>query len=518
MGASLRADGVLYDPIRRPWRPTAARGILFPAFLSLTGSGDGGPDHARAAQSVLWLIGLVMLWALAAELQGGCAGLAAVLLAVLNQALARSPGSLYIESFYGFVVLFVAWVALSWARAMDLKSSLRLGLAIGVSLVCRSTLFALPILLAVWMLRRRGRRGFRAAGALLLCSYLPLAPWLVRNYHDFREFVPFERGTANFVLYAASVGRVDYVGGDSWAYDDSRVLKAGLANPDQIDRRLLAVSLDNIRREPLRYVRGVLARFWTIWSRIAGLSSWLILLLAAFAVFLRRKDPAYQALALLIVYFCAAHGFLALNDRFFLPLIMPLLALASAAAALLAGQAKRALAEPEVPGRLAGGALMISGSLLAGLYLLSTGFLVNEMRVLPAGAGLLGAQGEFLSGAGRYDHTIRSLSREAEGGREDSRLYQVRGMAYYLEGRVPDSLSDFERAVRLDDRNIEAWMTLAAVLAAPRKEPPALAALQRALEAVSRAPASDRARLWPRVYREKARVDLEMRTKATMYL
>ena len=509
MGASLRADGVMYDPARRPWRPTAARAILFPSFLSLSAQDAGGTIYARAAQSALFLLSLVMLWALGVELQGWTAGLTAVLLAVLNQALARAPGSLYIESFYAFVVLFVAWQAVSWARVMDRRSGVRLGLAIGVSLLCRSTLFALPVLLAAWTLRRRGRGGFRAAAALLLCAYLPLVPWLVRNYREFREFVPFERSAASFVLYGASVGRVDYDGGNSWAYEDSGVLKEGLGNPDQIDRRLLAVSLENIRRRPLSYARGLLIRFGSIWSRIARMSSWPIVLLAALAAFLRRRDPAYGALALLIAYFCAAHAFLAINDRFFLPLLMPLLALTAGGAALLAGRARLATADPERPGRLAAGTFAIAGTLLAGLSLLSTGFLLHEMLVLPEGSGLLGARGEFLAGAGRYDHSIRSLNRGIADGREDSRIYQQRGMAYHLEGRMPDSLQDFERAVRLDPENIEAWMSLAAVHAERPGEPPVLPALRRALDAVSRAPACERAPLWARVYREKARVDLQ---------
>ena len=123
------------------------------------------------------------------------------------------PGVLYVgnppQLVYAVMVLVVAGLLVRRARAPSLANSLCAGLGLGASLLFRSPLAFLPLVLAAaeWRARRRGaKRGWKAAAALCLVPYLFLVPWLKTNRVLHHQWIPFEYKRADMNIALGALG------------------------------------------------------------------------------------------------------------------------------------------------------------------------------------------------------------------------------------------------------------------------------------------------------------------------
>ncbi len=124
----------------------------------------------------------------------------ALLLSGRGPSVARSP-----EPLFALWLLVVAALAALHARAPSRRSAAALAAAVGSSLLYRSDLILLPLLLAGRELR--GPRGARARTLLLLVGpYLFLAPWLWMNWTVDRAVVPIQRRGADLNILAGALG------------------------------------------------------------------------------------------------------------------------------------------------------------------------------------------------------------------------------------------------------------------------------------------------------------------------
>jgi tetratricopeptide (TPR) repeat protein len=365
-------------------RPTAFRSVLFPAVIALTREGWSPlrlpfPQWqaliSAAAIPAAALLGLLV--------RSPLGGLLAALLVAVDPDLAAAVPSYNIEPFFGLLVLAVCAAVLCWNEKPGPRRAGLAGACIALSLLCRSSLFLLPPFLlaasAAIPALGRLRRGW---AVLLAASYLPLAPWVARNYWHSRSFTPFEQGAADRNLYAASLGFLENI--DGYGYQD---VLAGRLDTAPLDSagpaaRIRDLAREEISQHPLSYAFSTMKRF-VLSLRL----HWLSWALAVLLLFWRRREAGPALLAAVALYFFAVHSPMSWEARYFDPVLPCLYTLAGCALAEALGRAARRLSaasregrksadswRPAFPRRLAP-ALAVS---CAALYLLATGYLAAE--------------------------------------------------------------------------------------------------------------------------------------------
>jgi hypothetical protein len=212
--------GTGWWPATQPNEPTAHWSYLYVLLLSgiyaLFGS---SPLVARLLQAVLCgVLQPLLAYSIARRLFGSRVGVATAAVVACYAYFIYYAGALVTESLYIVAVLWAVRVAIEMTDAREappLASWRVLGLAAGMAILLRQAMLLLaPVLLAWtgWRLwtrmpglvgaaRGRGRTRVlwgvcQAVGVVVLC----VAPWTVRNYFAFGQFVPLNTN-AGFALF-----------------------------------------------------------------------------------------------------------------------------------------------------------------------------------------------------------------------------------------------------------------------------------------------------------------------------
>jgi tetratricopeptide (TPR) repeat protein len=354
-------------------QPGAFRSPLFPSLIALTRE-SWFPIHIPFPrwQALLSTAAIPAAALLALLVDSPLAGLAAALMVALDPGLIGAVPSYNIEPFFGLLVLSVCLALLCWNGRPRRPQAALVGIAVALSLLCRSTLFLLPpFLLAVFSWSTPLRPLRRGWAVLFAASCLLLIPWTLRNYRHFQAFIPFEQGAADRNLYAATLGFVENTAG--YGYQDVLAGKLDddpLASADPV-QRMHDMALVSIRRHPLRYLGSTAKRFVLAFAR-----HWLLWALAVLFLFWKRGDARPQLLAAVAFYFFAVHSPMSWEARYFEPVLPCLYALAGCAVAeALRRAAKKPEEAPMAPPRWLTPVLAIA---IGALHLLCAGYLCAE--------------------------------------------------------------------------------------------------------------------------------------------
>jgi hypothetical protein len=191
--------------------PGARRGPLFPAALALFPEGrEGMAAFFWRAQAVFGVLLAVLGAALGVLAAGPVAGLAAGAAAALDPLARQHAGTLHIQLFFGCLVALVGLALLRWGRKPTPGNAALAGLAVGATLLTRSTLAPFLLFLPLWAAAspKRPRDGGRQLACFLGAALLLLLPWLLRNRLLLGRWQPFEQGTLEYVLVAGASGAV----------------------------------------------------------------------------------------------------------------------------------------------------------------------------------------------------------------------------------------------------------------------------------------------------------------------
>ncbi|MBI5209617.1 MAG: tetratricopeptide repeat protein [Elusimicrobia bacterium] len=283
---------------------------------------------------LVWLLPAALAFNLGRLLHSAACGLLAGCL-VLPLAMS---GEYLEESCFSVLVLLVANVAAWRPAAPAARAGALAGLAVGLSLLCRSTLCLYPLLLCAseWAFGGRGavEAGGRASraepawgaprpsgddvggrgrwkGWLLLVAVpaLVLAPWIVRNRLAEGGFVPFEQGRSDSIVVAGALGFVEAHEGDY-----HRLIGAGLQDS------VLPWAAAEVIQHPWRFAHAWLLRLLYILSLHPAL-----FLFGGLAVLLGRRRQPYLQVGFLAGYLAGMHSLLVVMESYFIPL-WPLLA------------------------------------------------------------------------------------------------------------------------------------------------------------------------------------------------
>jgi tetratricopeptide (TPR) repeat protein len=281
------------------WRLLA--GGLFFTLLMAVGGIVGGPWQALCATAMLLFSTWLPPWdSYKVAWFGGGAG--------------------YFIAFFSLLVILVAGVGAWRASAPSPRRSLVLGLAIGASLLYRSTLVFLPLILAfsetLPAARKKNPHWRRSAAALCFTPYFFLAPWIAMNWVVNHRLIVLEGKEADTIIVEGALGYVTKVG---WALEPGNV-----PGYDGAEGSVLAWAVREVAVHPLRYARGYLGRLGYLFSLQPALVS-----LALLGFWLERRKPEVREVGLLCGYYVFIHCFMAIDPEHFDPL-WPLLAILAA--------------------------------------------------------------------------------------------------------------------------------------------------------------------------------------------
>jgi hypothetical protein len=260
---------------------TAARGPVYPFYLAfilwLFGL-ERGISIALSMQMVLDTITCWLIWKLALKLFR-CRYTA--LLAAFMWAL--YPPAMVLDLFFYSEPLFTLILCLFNLNMLFLMNNLsRLrflsgGILLGLATLCRPITLYFPLLLILtWIFHRRFRRIWSGALVFLFGFCLVLSPWVIRNYLQFKEFIP--TGTLLGPVWYYGLVRMespDYLKLDEFYGQEkarrefaSRGINLREKNEAERDRILSRAAWTMIKRYPFRYLAICLNRLSTIWFKI----------------------------------------------------------------------------------------------------------------------------------------------------------------------------------------------------------------------------------------------------------
>lgn len=417
MGLGLRETGMLLSPYDH--RPTASRGILYPTFIAMTtrAAPPWGPDGVRLAQAVLGTLCIVLVYMLGTRLRSQACGIFAAFVLALNSPAVGSVSELYIECFFSLLILLVAIALVEWARNSDKPTKGFVALWTGISLTCRSTLFALPAVLALktaW----RGRAGWEKGVFIFFFAYAVSAPWALRNIRHFRVFIPFEMHAATVNLYTASLGIIENVSNNA-AYRMAKKVEPqwDLMSQDERNSRLLATAVGNISANPLGYAWTCAIRVMFLCVKLSGLLGLPCSILLLVGLSTAPRHPAVAALGVLLTYWIGMHSFMSASARYLLPVLPVAMVLAGAGVCAILGRLgiDGAFLSSQDSG-CGRGILYGARGLVLALYFAGLGFMAHEVWSLPAGMPIhpmstrYADRGVARAMAGDLDGAARNLS------------------------------------------------------------------------------------------------------------
>ncbi|MFH2203649.1 MAG: glycosyltransferase family 39 protein, partial [Elusimicrobiota bacterium] len=224
------------------------------SLLTLLRHADAPPGIKRHLPRLLAAVVLIMVFGLGTTLHSpACGLLAALTLSVLG-------GGWFSDNeenvCMALTVLAAAHFAVRRARAPDARGGVLLGLAVGASLMIRSTLWPYPFVLSAYELVFRRGRTLKTRLQLLLPVWaaviLVLLPWIGMNYGIHGRFIPFEDSRYDESVVSGALGLVSVVdGGDVFKM-------AGITREDDV----LLWAAGEVLRHPLRYTVSCMQRAW----------------------------------------------------------------------------------------------------------------------------------------------------------------------------------------------------------------------------------------------------------------
>ncbi len=176
---------VIYDML-------SPRNIYVRLFLSVVGSGT-----------------CVLVYLFARDLFGRRIALVAGIFAAIYPNLFIYDGWLYSESLYIFLLFAFCYSLYLVQRTAHYRWMIVSGVCLGLLSLTRANGLIVLLLVAIWaiVLWRSGRLAWpvaaKSAAAVVLISLAIVAPWTVRNYVTFHEFIPTATGEEGIVLLGA---------------------------------------------------------------------------------------------------------------------------------------------------------------------------------------------------------------------------------------------------------------------------------------------------------------------------
>jgi 4-amino-4-deoxy-L-arabinose transferase-like glycosyltransferase len=197
---SLAADQGYPPPLHvvAPGGPSAFRPPGYPLFLAgVYLVSDDSAQAGRYLNAVLGAVSVLLIFLVAQQLWSRRVGLWAAGIGAIYPPLALLSLELYSEPLFIDLLLGAVLAALAYRRDPRARWALLAGVLAGLATLTRANaVLVLPLLaLALWFPPRRSLGSLAAPLTALLAAAAIIAPWTIRNYVVFADFVPLSTTT-----------------------------------------------------------------------------------------------------------------------------------------------------------------------------------------------------------------------------------------------------------------------------------------------------------------------------------
>ena len=262
--------GLLWWPVTAANTPTSHWSFLYTLYLAGVYTLFGiAPVAARIIQAIMaGILMPLLIYRLAARVFGPLPGLVAAAISAVYIYFFYYAGSLMTETFFfiGILWSFDLAIGIRYSQNPRISQWLLLGLAMTMTVLLRQTFLPVIGLIGVWLwyaakgARCRVIQGFSLS---ILIVMLGIAPWTIRNYRVFHQFVLLNTN-AGYAFYWANhpMFGTDFPNvlpeGVTWV----SLIPQELIGMDEasLEKELMRRSLQSILDDPRRYLLLSLSR------------------------------------------------------------------------------------------------------------------------------------------------------------------------------------------------------------------------------------------------------------------
>jgi len=208
---------------------TARRAPLYPHFIAgvyLVFGQD--PDAVRLVQIVVNSLLVVLIYLFGRQVYSDAVGILAGIFAVIYPVFVYLPSRFLTENVFVVLVFLSTWYLISHAQRSFVHYAIGGGL-IGLAILTRPALLLAPPFLFLWVLGHSGRLRPALIRTLALTAGMAciMAPWTVRNYLVFDQFIPVTTNSGITLLHDNNV----FIREMGWAGPQNRIFRPELIDP-----------------------------------------------------------------------------------------------------------------------------------------------------------------------------------------------------------------------------------------------------------------------------------------------
>lgn len=281
----LDGNGFSYDSTE----PTAARGPVYPLFLAATYFVFGYDYNVvRILQSIIGAITCLFIYLIAKKLYNHIIGFYASVTVSIYPSLIGYSGLLYSETLAAFLLSISILFYLLLIEKKSFIFFIITGIFLGLLILCYPKFMLLPIILGFSIYFYNSFQKNFAKYYLVLIGgvVFMIAPWTLRNFDKFGEFIPVTTGTGTTLWYSTLPEDET-----EWRFDREPLLSEfkkffhDPQNDNEINEFFFSVKTDkvfkqkatsNIINNPLLFIKLSIKRFFRQWLASNGNSFYIL--------------------------------------------------------------------------------------------------------------------------------------------------------------------------------------------------------------------------------------------------
>jgi len=313
-GKGFVTDGGLY----------ARRGPVYPLFLAIIYLIFGYSFVAvRFAQAIIGALTCIIIYLLSKELFDKKVGLIAAFISAIYYPFILQPAYLLTEVLFTFLLIAMLYFLIRYYYKKDFFSLCLGGLIFGISILCKGILFLFIPLLIIWLVViefKQHSKNVIATFVTLIFIFLPMFPWIVRNYLFYNAFIPSQIG-GGLALYIGNNPKATGGTGGWHKLRQDGFLPENIDNlfTVEVDKLSQIKAINYIRNNPERFIKLGFNKIINMWrpfyvdamliNKIIMTFSYIpIMIFAILGIFLTRKKYKYISIFyFLFIYYIMIH-------------------------------------------------------------------------------------------------------------------------------------------------------------------------------------------------------------------
>lgn len=245
---------------------------LYPLFMAIIYRLSGNSNIAvQLVQCLLGMVSCLLLYAIGERLFNEWIGLIAAALSAVYPFLVYISSMLLTEQLFVLLLLLAIYLLVRSRDDLGYAFILGAGISLGLGALTRPAMLAFFPFCAVYLLLSNGivqfKRHLVAACILLICAFLTIFPWTIRNYIKHREFI----------LISTAAGRNLWLGNNDLAGASDRTATlvpvpdeiqhslSELSTPKSIDNFYRKMAIRWIRENPTEFLNLYFLKFLNFW-------------------------------------------------------------------------------------------------------------------------------------------------------------------------------------------------------------------------------------------------------------